>query len=143
MTDNPLTINGTTLVRCEKNAWGDIKIPDGVKCIENSAFSDCENIDSVEIPDSVAKIESWAFRGCKKLMSVRLPQNNSLEMGDAIFLNCEELAEIEIPNGVEVVTYGMFQGCKWLERVSIPDSVTEIDHFAFKDCFRAALYDST
>ena len=90
MIDNPLIIKGDTLVRCGKNVPMHVIIPDGVKCIESEAFSDCESISSVVVPDSVTTIGDWAFSGCKNLTSVRLPQNDSLVIGDCVFLNCEE-----------------------------------------------------
>lgn len=103
--DTLFTIRGKSLVSCAKNASGHITIPEGIECIENAAFEDCESIIDVEIPDSVIKIGTWAFAGCKNLASVRLPQNDSLVMGNGVFCGCEELGEVDFPNGIKVIPY--------------------------------------
>lgn len=55
-------------------------------------------------------------------------------LGDQTFSGCENLLSITIPS-VEVIGEYAFFGCKSLAAVSIPDSVKEIGHAAFANCY--------
>ena len=70
-----------------------IYIPDSVKIITGSAFSECTNVKSIYIPDSVEKIGDKAFEECTNLQSVRLPNDlDKIEFG--CFYNCKNLRKI-------------------------------------------------
>jgi hypothetical protein len=63
------------VVRCDKNAKGDIIIPDKVEgkpvtFVDTRAFSGCEGITSVTLPDSVLNIGYYSFKACSNLASV-------------------------------------------------------------------------
>lgn len=47
-----------------------LEIPEGVVCIEDSAFVFCENLVSVKIPKSLKSVNSLAFYGCTNLTTV-------------------------------------------------------------------------
>ena len=85
-------------------------IPDSVTSIGNSAFEDCDSLQSVTIPDSVTSIGYRAFYYCTSLQSVTIP-NSVTSIGDEAF-----------------------SGCSFLQSVTIPDSVTSIGDCAFDDC---------
>ena len=40
-----------------------VEIPEGVESIEENAFSECENLESVKIPESVTNIQNDIFDG--------------------------------------------------------------------------------
>lgn len=50
-------------------------IPEGVKCIGNSAFYGYEQLERIEIPSSVISIENWAFSFCTGLRKVMIPSS--------------------------------------------------------------------
>ena len=50
-------------------------IPEGVKCVGNSAFASCNYLKRVTIPSTVISIESWAFAFCEGLSNVRVPSS--------------------------------------------------------------------
>lgn len=56
-----------------KQCTGDVRIPEGVTKIEESAFSENENITSITLPDSIRRIEAGAFSLCPSLTRVNLP----------------------------------------------------------------------
>ena len=67
-----LVINGT-LVAFASSGLPEYTIPDEVKVIGESAFSDCDSLKTVTISSSVTSIGDWAFSSCDKLTSVTIP----------------------------------------------------------------------
>lgn len=53
----------------------DIRLPDGIKKVDESAFYECINIKSIYIPDGVTEIEKYAFLQCRALESIRIPDS--------------------------------------------------------------------
>ena len=121
------------LMACLPNATGHIRILDGVKEIEKSAFLCCENITSVTIPNSVTKIGSSAFFGCNNLASVTLPNNITI-IEAYTFSRCYSLNEIHIPNSVTYIGEWAFASCKGLTSIVIPENVKRIGEYAFDFC---------
>lgn len=65
-------------------------IPDGIECIEKSAFEGFENLRSVTIPASVKSIDYNAFKGCKSLEYVNF-LNKSIYIEEDAFFGCTAL----------------------------------------------------
>lgn len=77
-----------------------ITIPDGVTVISLSAFQWCTGLTSVTLPNSVTSIGNNAFEGCKSLESVTIPKNVS-EIGENAFNGCPDLGSIVVESGNE------------------------------------------
>ena len=146
-------IAGTTLVRYT-GAEEDVRIPDGVtvigesaftsrggvvtsvtlpesvKIIEDSAFSGCARLASVKMPAGLAMLGERAFSGCTSLAEVKMP-GSVKSIGERAFQNCTSLASVEIGDGVESIGNSAFYGCTSLASVTIPDSVKGIGGYAF------------
>lgn len=80
-----------------------VEMPNTVKVIGNSAFLNCELLETVSIPDSVIEIGSKAFQSCHKLEKVIIPASVSAIGDDAFYsfyqkhlIYCEAEAK---PNG--------------------------------------------
>ena len=106
-------------------------IPDGITCIKQYAFKDC-NCTSVKLPNSVTSIEKSAFESCS-METINLP-NNINEIGHLAFKGCNNLTSINIPNSLTYIGYMAFTGCGSLSSVTIPNSVTSIGSWAFALC---------
>ena len=128
------TKDGKTLIRYvpKENATTYV-IPNGVTCIDVSAFSGCKALVEVTIPQSVTKIERGAFSGCTSLASIVIP-NSVTSIGSSAFSGCTSLESIVIPNGITEIEGFVFNGCTSLKSVIIPNSVTSIGDRAFMDC---------
>ncbi|MBR5551852.1 MAG: leucine-rich repeat protein, partial [Muribaculaceae bacterium] len=150
--DNPLyyahklTLNGEEII--------DLIIPDGVTCINRSAFINCTNIKSVTIPKTVNRIEGHAFNGCTNLTDVNISDlsawcNTYCEsyyynyiLSHPLFsnanaklkLNGEEIVDLVIPNDVTSINIGAFSCISSLKSVVISDSVTKVADYAFGNC---------
>ncbi len=135
---------------------GEIVVPDGVRKIEDFAFSLFpynEKMTGVIIPDSVKEIGEEAFSHCEGLADgngfvivrdvlygyygpggdVTVPDGVTKIDGFA-FSHKETITGVTIPGSVTAICTGAFCGCKNLKSVSIPDSVTEMGSMAFSDC---------
>ena len=54
---------------------GNVRIPEGVSCIDSFAFARRDGLKSVAIPNSVTNIGALAFSGCKNLAAVAIPKS--------------------------------------------------------------------
>lgn len=104
-----------------------------VKCINNSAFGEQTNLNSIEIPNGVVTIGNGAFQNCLRLAEITIP-NSLLNMGDGAFENCHFLGCIAIPNLVTSIGERTFSRCDNLMSITIPDRVTSIGDNAFEEC---------
>lgn len=90
------------------NAQGEVKIPDGIKCIGDYAFYCNDNITSVTIHSNVKKIGKYSFFRCKNLKTA------------------------SIEEGVEVIGRGAFEDCYELRNAKVPSTVKELGVQAFE-----------
>lgn len=110
-----------------------INIPSTIIKIEDSAFGECSNLETIIIPNSVKVIEKHAFYKCVALKSITLPIGlASIEYGT--FSDCKNLTDVIIPDSVTNIGYGAFWSCASLKSIKIPNSVTRIDDKAFSYC---------
>ena len=82
-----------------RKSVNEIIIPDGVICIEDEAFRDCEKLERVAIPDGVTHIGEGAFYGCEKLTALRLP-DSILSIGEMAFSETA-LSSVSLPKNVQ------------------------------------------
>lgn len=106
-----------------------VRIPDGVKCIEEKAFYDCSQVKDVTIPQSMEKISERAF-AYTGLIKVELPSKLK-EVSEAVFIGCSKLAAIKIPDSVTVIKKAAFCDCSSLKKVIFGKSIKEIREDAF------------
>lgn len=113
--------------------WLDeIKLPNSVTEIGNSAFFGCTGLTSVEIPNGVTKIGELSFNMCENLTSIKIP-NSITEIGNNAFKDCTGLTSVEVPNSVTKIGYNAFQNCTDLTTVKLSNNVTELD-YTFEGC---------
>ena len=140
-------IEGTTVVRYT-GAEADVRIPDGVTIIGESAFKGCKSLKSVTIPASVTSIEDGAFDECGGFAVTYggtlaqwcqmdndwalLDNAKSIKLSDGTDL--KSLTTLEIPSGVTKIGAYAFDSCTSLASVTIPASVESIGESAFEDC---------
>ena len=135
-----------------------IGIPEWVTTIGDSAFANCNLLESVIIPTGVTTIGGYAFQGCTKLTSIAIPEGVTM-IGESTFGYCNGLTSIVIPERVtsignfafsgcsgltEIIFNGnsqlqtigesAFSSCSGLVSITLPEGVTEIGNDAFKYC---------
>ena len=98
-----------------------IIIPNNIKEIGSSAFSNCESLKSITIRDSVTSIGKYAFAKCTSLTDITIPDRVT-SIGEGVFYNCTSLKSIIIPNSVTSISYRVFSGCTSLTNINYKGS---------------------
>jgi len=102
-----------------------ITIPDTLECIEESAFIS-SNLEKINIPNSVTTLEKSIFRWCYSLKQIKLPDTISILKEDS-FVWCNSLKEIEIPASVKIIEQDALCSAHNLKKVILHDGLEEIN----------------
>ncbi len=142
-TEDKSTKTGTVSVEAvSKRISGDIVIPESIEndeytylvtILPDSAFRECNRLESIIIPNSVTIIQNYAFSGCRSLTSIII-SDNITSINEYTFENCNSLTDITIPDGVVLIGNSAFNYCSSLTSITMPDSVTSIGDSAFMLC---------
>ena len=132
-----LTVSGTPSA-IEKSAFRgrdeltDVRLPDSVVRIEDSAFADCSNLKWVEPGRSCRSIGEEAFRGCGELFSVDWEESLIGSIGSRAFDGCCRLCEfLALPRTLKSIGYAAFGSCAGLKRVEFFNAPVHIADLAF------------
>ncbi|MBQ7875811.1 MAG: leucine-rich repeat domain-containing protein [Clostridia bacterium] len=78
----------------------EVVLPDGLKKIDDSSFSNWENLEKIKIPDTVEEIGERAFSNCNRLTSISIP--NVKVIGKEAFEGCDRLEKVTLGLNAEV-----------------------------------------
>ena len=108
-----------------------------VTLIENSAFYQCTNLQSIEFRNTEEiTIQNSAFYECSSLTSITLPSQNINYLSSKIFEKCTSLRSLEFPQSLDYIESYAFQLCRSLETVDLSQtSVSYIGTRAFDSCY--------
>ena len=80
--------------------------------------------------ENIQKVDNFAFAECGNLETITLPDSVT-SIGISAFEKCRSLDDVKLPNGLTTVDKNAFLDCDNLTNVTIPDSVTTIGNQAF------------
>lgn len=133
--------SGKSLIMCPNKKEGDVIIPEGVELLNESAFNDCENIESVTFPDSLVcicdithTISGCCFRNCSNLKRVMFNTSSTYITtltNHPLFSKCDSLEEIIVPESVKIIGKQVFMGACSVKRMTLPIGLSIIDDNAF------------
>lgn len=109
-----------------------ITMPEGLKTIDNGAFSDCPQLDSIIMPNSVTYVGDNAFFNCYELKKVVLSDNIS-NIYYQTFYGCTQLKEVVLPKSIKTIEPYAFWNCNSLEKVEFPEGLLKIGENAFEN----------
>lgn len=110
----------------------DIKLPDSLKEIVDSAFKSCENLESVELPSGFEVLGAFAFSSCTSLKNISLPESLQT-IGNGAFQETS-LTRIAIPSSVKVLNSDLLKNCKDLQSVTLNEGLESIYGSVFRGC---------
>lgn len=111
------------LITSKSTINGDYVIKDGTKTIANSAFSNCESLETITIPNSVLYIGQFGFYKCSSLKNVTIP-DSVLSIDYRAFGSCASLENVVIGAGVTYIEEGAFRSCKSLKNIEVSEDNT-------------------
>lgn len=76
-----------------------VDLPEGIKVIDEYAFSNMNKLSEITIPESCEVVERGAFECCKELTTVRI-KNKNTQFGDKVFYLCFILLDMYYPGSV-------------------------------------------
>ena len=107
-------------------------MPEALKELGNTAFSNCKSLKEISIPSNITDISYQCFSGCTSLEKASLPDTLK-SISDFSFSNCTALKEIKLPDTLEIIYGHAFSGCTSLEKIELPDNA-KIGSYAFLNC---------
>lgn len=110
-----------------------ITIGNSVETINRDAFYTCYELETVEMGDGVKSIGYSAFDNCSKLVNLTLGKNLTT-IGPSAFSDCTSLINVIIPNSVTSLQSSAFSYCSNLTTVTIGSSVSSIEVSVFSAC---------
>ena len=115
----------------------DVVLPDGLSAIDNCAFAQCENLETLYIPSSVKYVGADNFIS-KKLRYIGGPYASAdnrcyISYGELQAFAPSGLTSYTTPSSVTSIGGSVFAKCD-LEEININDEVTTIGMYAFKYC---------
>jgi hypothetical protein len=116
---------GTSLVQ--------LRVPEGVTAIGDSAFSYCLQLTNIVLPASLVALGPSAFANCRSLAEIQLPPQLKV-IAEKTFYGCDQLARVDFGTGVTTIQGFAFRYCPSLEQVVLPDSVVKLEDSAFEIC---------
>ena len=127
---NLYTNDGKVLIRYASGKPDNLfEIPTCVVKIEEYAFSNSPNLQSVNIPTSVKEIGDRAFLNCSNLSNINIP---SSKIGRWCFENCTALKTVSF-NG-STIPFHAFDGCISMTSITLGKNVSYINEYAFENC---------
>ena len=121
---------------------GDVIVPDGIRVIGDSAFSDCAALRHVTLPDSLLHIGAYAFYDCIGLEAITVPFNTT-QIGAEAFSGCVKLIRVTLPVALSHVGMMAFAFCPALTFMEYRGSKTDwqgIRIDAYNDCLLTATH---
>ena len=106
---------------------------DSVSGIGESCFQSC-GIKNITIPQVCDVINNSAFYDCNELQSfVFQPKNKMKVISSYLFWNCKQLTSFVFPDYVETIESYAFSNTG-IEIVQLPVQLSKIQRYAFQDC---------
>ena len=105
-------------------------VPDGVTKIEEGAFSECGQLDTINLPDSVTTIGRYAFYATGITECIVPPRVKRINK--RTFAECSMLSHVELPEGLKLIDDEAFSECS-IGEIKLPESLEIIGKGAFED----------
>ncbi|MBD5273687.1 MAG: leucine-rich repeat domain-containing protein [Bacteroides sp.] len=122
------TIGSKAFYNCSKLT--DLSLMPTIKVIQDQAFQDCKELQTVVLPDSVTTLGKYAFYNCSNLKNIDLKNIKRIE--EYTFANCSSLSHIDL-NRVDYIGANAFSSTAF-ETIEIPNNILDLGKDAFSNC---------
>lgn len=114
-------------------------IPDNVTNIQESAFSNCQSLETVVLPKNLITISQNTFYNCRGLTGTIQIPSTIREIGPRAFYYCSSLEGVIFPDNLIKIGERAFHECNNLGEISLPPNLREIGAYAFWACHNLEL----
>ncbi len=138
ISDNVISIDNAAFGNCKELET--VRFGANVKYINDGAFGGCISLKEAYLPKKLEQLKTKAFYGCAALETVFIPasldrSNENVVWHMETFSHTPSLKNIIFEEGIKKMPpYGTFIGCDSLNKIIIPSSVIEIGDPAFLLC---------
>ena len=110
-----------------------VKIPKGVKVIDDIVFRGENKIRKIVMPNTVRTIGKEAFDSCERLTEIKFSKKLT-KIGDYAFSNCARMKKYNLPKTVKSIGKCAFRWNYSLKTVNVPKKVKTIQFATFENC---------
>lgn len=113
-----------------------IILPDMLETIMAYAFDNCLDLDSINIPAGVSTIGQYAFKNCRTMTTITYNADILTTISEGTFYNCYELEELEVLPSIKFIEAYAFYNCidELVTEVTVHSDVEQIGYAAFGGC---------
>ena len=129
--DNVFVYTGGRVPQHMKNIITHARIDESITEVDDGAFRNCPNLQSVDCHSEVERIGKSAFKNCPSMKRIKLPGVKTIDA--EAFQHCTGLKSVKIGNKLETIGKCSFAHCTSLRRLKI-HTVSSIELCAFWDC---------
>ena len=131
---------GENFLSYEKNVKK-VVIPEGVTEINEGAFFNCENLESINLPASLESLSDVVFGGCSKLTDIKssspnFPAENGViyNKDKSVVLYASAVSNLYLPSSVKEIGFYALRLNRNIENFEINDNISLISDGAFAGC---------
>ena len=110
-----------------------VRLLDANASLGQYCFLHCHNLKELELPDGLTTVPAYCFQYCYALSSLNL--KNVTTISTSAFQGCYGLQELDLKN-VSYVGTSSFDSCHNIRTVTLNSSLTTIDSYAFRYCYK-------
>ncbi len=114
-----------------KNIITHARIDESITEIDDGAFRNCPNLQSIDCHAGVERIGKATFKNCPSMKRIKLPGVKTIDT--EAFQHCTGLKSVKFGNKLETIGKCSFAHCTSLRRLKI-HTVSSIELCAFWDC---------
>ena len=116
---------------------GDVNLPDGLERVEDSAFEGAE-YEKLVLPNTLKYIGYSAFSDGYTKGTVHIPQSVEF-LGVASFCDNPYIESVIVDASIKTLPFGTFMRCIGLQEVTLPNNLEVIEGSAFLDCINLSV----
>jgi len=125
-----------TEIKSQAFSWSGLTsviLPANVRTIQNGAFAGTA-LKNLSLPEGIEEIGESAFEECNNLQSVTIP-GTVKTVSQCTFFRCESLETVNIQEGIEEIGNFAFSSCYSIKTISLPSTLKKIKTSAFNNAY--------
>ena len=111
----------------------DFSLAHHLRVIKDDAFYGLKHVKHIILNDNLERLENGAFADCRQIESIAWGKKINY-IGEAVFYNCDQLITLTVPENVDTIADYAFYASGAIEEVIFNDKLSYIGERAFANC---------